>query len=357
MSENNDIFEKYLDEEKGVAGFFKKSKSWVYIVTALAVVFVCIIAYKSLVVDRMSKQEVLDSMAVVELDSQWVEKEVTNDGVKIVPTVTFKIKNVGRKALRYLNFEGVFMFEETGQTHSDGIAFACKEPLPPGETSEQVFIKSRFGYSASGKQAFMTNKENWKKMDVKIFVNTKGSGPVRIVEKHPVKQVIEGLKGAPQESAAEREQLKKSTERVAKSIEIVAQETKWLDRKVITGKAVIVPSIKITIKNLSAEPLRDIVFKGTFLFDGSDEWLADGLTRALKKPLAGGETSPEILIRAEHGYTASSKRAFIDNRQNWKPVKVKVYVKAQDSGYAFLGVFPVSREIEGVIVRYRMKEK
>lgn len=358
MSDNNDILEKYLDKKKGLSDFFKESKSWVIIVTTLAAIFTVFAIYKFVIVDRMSPQEVKSSIEVLDLDSKWVEKEKTAEGVKVVPSVTLKIKNVGKRPLHYVNLEGVFVFEETGQTHSDGVAQVCKEPLQPGQVSEGITIKSYFGYSGPSKLAFLQSKVNWKKMDVRIFANTSGSGPVLIVDNFPIKQLIEGLEDVQgHESDAEKEKLEKNTEKIANSIKIVWQDTKWLDRKITTGKVVIVPSIKIKIKNLSQAPLQDIIFKGMFLFEESGEWLSDGLTRALDKPLPPGETSEEIIIRADHGYTASSKAAFIKNRQHWKRVKVKVFAKAADSGYALLGTYPVSQEIQGIRVRYHFKEK
>jgi hypothetical protein len=94
-----------------------------------------------------------------------------------------------------------------------------------------------------------------------------------------------------------------------------------------------------------------------FVFSDSGEWLSDGLLHTFKKPLPPGETSEELQIKADHGYKASSKAAFINNRENWKRVTVKVFAKSSDSDYALLGSYPVSREIQGIKVRYHYTEK
>lgn len=359
MSDDNDIFEKYLDKKKGLADFLKEPRSWVIIVTTLAVIFTIFAIYKFVIVDRMGPQEVKNSIQVLELDSKWVESEGSEGGIKIVPSITFKIKNTGKRPLHYVTLEGIFQFEEPGnKTYFDGVAQVCKEPLQPGEVTGEIYIKTFNGYTASSKQAFLQNKENWKKMNVKIFAKTSGSGPVAIVDKYPVKQVIEGMEDLQgYESDAEKERLAQNTDRVAKSIQITWNETKWLDRKITSKEAVIVPSIKIKIKNLSQAALQDIIFKGMFVFSESGEWLSDGLTTALKDPLPPGETSDEILIKADHGYTASSKAAFVKNREHWKRVVVRVFAKAPDSGYALIGTYPVSREIQGIRVRYHYREK
>ncbi len=358
MSENNDIFEKYVNEKKSLSQLLKEPKTWVIVATALVAIFAVYAAYHFLVVERMSPEEIKASIKAFDLESKWVEVDAEAERVKIVPTVRFKIKNLGKRALHYVTLEGIFEFEQMGKTHFDGVAQACREPLQSGEVTGDIYIKSFHGYTASSKQAFMQNKENWEKINVKIFAKTSGSGPILIVEKFPVEQVIEGMEDAKTNlSLEEKAKLKKNTERVAQSIQIISQETKWLDRRITTGRAVIVPSIKIKIKNLSQDPLQDIVFKGVFYFLEDGKWLSDGLTQALKKPLPPGETGDEILIKAEHGYEASSKAAFIRNREHWKNVNVKVLAKAMDSDYALIDTYLVSREIQGIKVRYNYPEK
>lgn len=358
MSDDNNIFEKYVKEKRTLSQFLKEPKSWVIIVTTLAAIIIIIAAYKSIFIDKMSPEEIKNAIQVIELESKWVESGESAEGIKIVPMVKFKIKNAGERALRYVTLEGIFQFEQPGKPYFDGVAQACQEPLPPGEVTEDIFIKSHNGYTASSKLSFLQNKENWEKMNVRIFAKTSGTGPIAIVDKFPVKQVIEGMEDmAGQESKEELEKLTKNTEKFKKSVGITLIGTKWYDKKISTGKAIIAPGITLTVKNLSQEPLQDIIFKCMFVFSDSGQWLSDGLLQALKKPLPPGETSDEILIKADHGYKGSSKEAFIKNRENWKRVTVKVFAKSMDSDYALLGTYPVSREIQGIKVRYHYTEK
>ncbi|MFC2155013.1 hypothetical protein ACFLRB_00780 [Acidobacteriota bacterium] len=358
MSEKNDIFEKYVKEKKNLSQFLKEFKTWVTIVTIVTVIIAIYAAYYFLVVERMSPEEMKASIELFDLEAKWVEADATVVGVKIVFTVRFKLKNVGKRALYYVTLEGIFEFEQMGKTHFDGVAQACRELLQPGETTEEIYIKSYHGYTASSKQAFIENKENWDKMNVKVFAKTSGFGLIPIIEKFPVEQVIEGVEDTEtMVSPEEKAMLEKNTAQVAQAIQIISQESKWLDRKITTGKVIIVFSIKIKIKNLSQESLRDIVFRGVFYFLEDGKWLSDGLTQELKKPLLPGETSDEILIKAEHGYEGLSKVAFVKNRENWKNVNVKVLAKAMDSDYALIGTYLVSREIQGIKVRYHYVPK
>ncbi len=349
MSGANNPFEKYLAEGKGLGHFLKQPRSWVMIVTLFIGILVVYLAYKYLIVEKMSAEELNKSIEIVWLDTKWVEKDVTPHSVKIVPTVAFKFKNVGSRPLQYVNFEGVFEFADTGRVHTDGIASACQQPLVSGGVSDEVFIRAFFGYSATSKQAFLQNIEEWKRMNVKIFANSKGSGHVRIGNIYPVKQVIEGME---EETEQVKEDLEKDAKKITRSIQVVWHDSLWLDRKVTTGKAIIVPSIKIKVKNISAAPLQYLYLKGIFEFVETGEILTQGLASALDEPLPPAQTSEELLIKGEFGYQASSKAAFIRNIQNWRRVQVKILAKIKDSNYVLLATYPIKREIEGVRVRY-----
>lgn len=353
MSNESNPFEKYVVEKKGVTHLLKQSKTWVIFATVVACIIAVYFLYRYLALERMSAKEVAKSIEIVELDTKWIEKDVTPHSIKIVPTVTFKFKNVGKRPLQYVNFEGVFEFADSGRVHTDGVASSCQQPLLPGQVSEEVFIKAFFGYSATSKQAFLQHIEEWQKMNVKLFAITRGSGPVPIA-KYPVKQVIEGLEEQTDQAKAE---LKEDVQTVTRAIQVAEHDSIWLDRKVTTGKTIIVPSITIKLKNIAKEPIRYVYLKGVFEFVDNGERLTQGLAAALDDALQPGETSEEILIKGEFGYEASSKGAFFDNISEWRSVQAKIFAKMKDTNYVLIGTYPIKKEIEGIKLRYRIQQK
>jgi len=347
MNENENPFEKYVENRD----FFKQPKTYVVLLTILVAGFLGYLLFRYLVLEKMTAKEVAASIEIVQIDSKWVEKEVTAQGVKIVPAVSFKFKNTGKQALRYVNFEGIFELADTGSVHSDGVAQTCKEPLFPGQVSEEVFIQAFFGYSASSKQAFLRNIEEWKKMNVKIFVNTRGSGPVRIGGLYPIKQQLEGLE---EEATQAAEKLREDTQKIKTMVEVVEHDSKWLDRKVSTGKVVIVPSIVIRVKNTTKEPIDYLYLKGVFVFADSGDLLCEVMAENGAISLAAGEVSDDILIKGDLGYEASSKAAFIHNRRDWRLVKARLLARIKESNFILLADYPVKQEIEGVKVVYHL---
>ncbi len=305
--------------------------------------------------DTMTPEEVTKSIEVVWQDTIWLDKDVTPNEVKVVPSIRFKIKNVGPKTLEYVNFEGVFRIEETDKELGSGGALKFKDGLEPGEESGEVFIKSNFGYAGSSKAAIMKNKE-WKQVRVTLYARTKGSGPAVIGDIYRVKKVIDGLEET-SDAAVEGEKTelqKASFEKIGKALQIFDQDSVWVEKsRVLKSKKVtIVPSITFRVKNVGPEPMKDVIFKGEFLFEDNGETLSEGTATGLKKALAPGEIGMDISIQSDLGYDATSKAAFVRNPQDWRRVKVKIFAKQLDYEYVLLGVYPIQQKVEGIKVVY-----
>jgi hypothetical protein len=349
------IFEEYQKKQTGIAGFPMKGKAWVIIISMVAAVILVLLFFKTMS-DSMSSEEVKNSIEIVWSDTFWVDKEVTPQEVKIVPAIKLKIKNIGKRELKYMDIVANFEFVESGMQHSDGmIRVLTDEPLKPGETSEEFLIKSIYGYSASSRAAFLQNKVEWKLMQAKIFVRAKGSALVPVGEVYPIKQIIEGF----DETAQIKEQMPddyqdEATREVAHSIRITQQDSQWVDKVASAQKVIIVPSITVEIKNVGQKPMQYLYFKGVFKYGDTDEVMSEGVTAGLKKPLAPGDTSEPIEIKAEFGYSATSKEAFYKGtQQRWKLLTVNLFAKSKESQYALLGIYPIKPKIQGVKVIYQ----
>jgi hypothetical protein len=355
MSENETLFKDYLGEKKSVSERMKQPKTWLIIFLILVGIVMAWVFYKSVVLGTMSPEEVSGSIELVWQDTRWVEKEVTPYETTVVPSITFKIKNTGQRPLEYVQFEGIFEIEETGKVLSDGALHAFRDrPLQPGEVSGEIFIKGNFGYTGSSKEKIMKNKE-WKQIRVKLFARTKGSPPVAVGDIYPVKKVIEGLI-APEETEKKAAAIQESFDKIGKSLQIAEHDSIWVDRLKSAGRVIIVPSITFQVKNVGDEPMEDVIFKGEFVFRDSGEKLSEGVAVALEKALAPGETSKDIFLRAELGYEATSKEAFIKNIQNWRKADVRLFAKQRDYEYVLLGTFPIRQEIEGIKVIYQPQQ-
>ena len=173
--------------------FYKNAKFWASVLLLIIGLALILLFYKTVIQDTMSDKEVAESIQVVWHDSIWVDKKVRPDEATIVPAFTFKIKNTGSRPLQYVGFNCIFIFEESGENLTDGYVEAVKKPLPPGQVSDEIFVKGFFGYRATSKPAFIKNMANWKAVKVKIYAKTKNSGQV-LLGVFPIQKKIEGIK-------------------------------------------------------------------------------------------------------------------------------------------------------------------
>ena len=338
-NKNDDVFSGYLKEKKKFSEIIKQPKFWTILIVILAGIFLAVQFYLSSV-RSLSTEEIKASIELQDLNTRWVNKEVTPYGVTIVPSVTFKVKNIGTKPMKYVKFIGIFLYEESDKEFTDGFTIEFRKALNPGETSEDVLIKAFNGYKASSKESFYENKAVWKKIKVKVFAGT--SSTPALLGVFPVNQEIEGIEGAEFiEKKAEDSERKFVTEEWMKSIQIVWQDSHWHYKKISSREIVIVPLLRFKVKNLGDTPLRYVSFKGYFLTESAEKPFSQGIQIALEDPLGPGKTSEEIMIQAEYGYSVSSMKALEDNKSMIEKIKVRIFAKIKQSDEVLLGIFPV----------------
>ena len=188
MNESNELFKEITQKIE----FYKQPKFWASLITIVIGLILILIFYKTVIKETMSEEEVAKSIQIVWHDSLWVDKKGKPDEATIVPSFTFKIKNTGSRPLQHINFNCIFVFEESGENLTDGYVTAVKEPLPPGQISKEIYVKGFFGYTASSKPAFIKNMPNWKNIKVKIYGKTKNSGQV-LLGIFPIAKKIAGI--------------------------------------------------------------------------------------------------------------------------------------------------------------------
>jgi hypothetical protein len=125
----------------------------------------------------VSPEELKASLEIVDVSSKWVAKtyQPWPPKLTLVPTISFRVKNVSGRPLNYLNFNAIFKFRDDMENLGDNFFAAIrKEPITPGETSQVITLKSNFGVEGTSLAKFKDNPQ-WKPVVCKLFVQSKGS--------------------------------------------------------------------------------------------------------------------------------------------------------------------------------------
>ena len=132
----------------------------------------------------VAPEELKASVEIVEVSTKWVEKtyQPWPPKLTLVPTISFRVKNVSEKPLNYLNFNAIFKFPDDQDNLGDNFLAAIrKEPIQPGETSPVITLKSNFGVEGKSLASFKDNPQ-WRPMICRLFIQSKGSPHVLLGE-------------------------------------------------------------------------------------------------------------------------------------------------------------------------------
>jgi hypothetical protein len=152
-------------------------KKWAFILTMA--VFAVILAFflQKAGCKTMTTEKLQSSIEVIDVETKWVKKEYHPwpPILKLVPAVSFKVKNLTDKPLRYVNFNAVFRIKDTYENIGDNYLAAIRnDPVLPGELSDEILLKSNFGVEGKSLASFKNNPE-WKAFTVTLFAQSQGS--------------------------------------------------------------------------------------------------------------------------------------------------------------------------------------
>jgi len=162
-----------------------KNLSFILAIIILAVIVVAVAHFTGLW-KTMSHEELEGSFEILDVETKWVQKvyQPWPPKLKLVPAISFRIKNVSDQPLKYLYFNANFKLRNEISNLGDGFLQALRgEPLMPGETTETILIKSNFGFEGTNLEHFKTSAFfKSKVIDVKLFAKSQGSQYIPVGE-------------------------------------------------------------------------------------------------------------------------------------------------------------------------------
>ena len=111
-------------------------------------------------------------LQILDVSSGWFDAGIVNGQNKLVPTISFKLKNLSYQKLGSLQVNAVF--RRAGETDEFGTGFltaAGSEGLAPGTTTATLLIKSQHGYTGTEPRQEMLRNSHF--VDARVELSAK----------------------------------------------------------------------------------------------------------------------------------------------------------------------------------------
>jgi len=366
MDKNVDLFSEYI-KDNTIKGRVKDPRNWVNLLILLIIIAMTVILIQS-IRNSWSKEEIKKSIKIIDYNSSWVIKNTSFIGNKtdnstmkketsIVPKITFRIKNVGKRELKHIRFIGNFVFaEKRSASIGDGYFDILRnESLKPGEISEVISIRSTYGYKTTSstdenfKEMFF-KKKGWKKLNVRISARV--SSTIKAIAEYPIANKFDDNF---KKIVDKKNETKDINDDIIKNIKIIALKSEWKHIKKPKDN-LFIPTIVFKLENKGSNKYKSLIINTSFEFDDKKGIIAQW---KCKKPikidnLSSNKISDELYFEAENGVKATSVKKLFLNKTEWKNTMIKIYISTKKSKPFLFKTERMSQKVKGYKLKTRV---
>ena len=133
---------------------------------------------------------------------------------------------------------------------------------------------------------------------------------------------------------------------ITKLVEPTDVKTGWFDAGVENGMNKLVPTVMLTLKNVSREPVANVQLNAVIRRVGeSEEWGGAFMKVIGTEGVPPGATTKPIVVRSNLGYTRAEPRAQMLRNRQFVDAQVQVFAKHGGNQWTKLGEWPIAREL------------
>ena len=137
-----------------------------------------------------------------------------------------------------------------------------------------------------------------------------------------------------------------ATEDISKLLAVTDVKTGWFDAGIENGMNKLVPTIMLTLKNVSKEKLNLVQLNAVIRRVGETEEWGGAYTRAIgSEGLAPGASTKQIALRSNLGYTGIEPRNVMLKNSNFVDAHIQLFAKYGGANWVKLGEYPVARQL------------
>lgn len=131
-------------------------------------------------------------LEIVDVSSGWVDGGRVDGQNKIVPSITFKLKNVSDQPLASLQANLLFRQVNNPDEWGSGFVSVTKsDSLAPGATSQPIIVNSQRGYTGTETHALMIQNSRFVDAKADIFAKYGSVQWVRIGERQIERRLVD----------------------------------------------------------------------------------------------------------------------------------------------------------------------
>jgi hypothetical protein len=110
------------------------------------------------------------ALQVQDVSTGWLDTGLVNGQNKLVPSITFKLKNMSDQSLPVLQMNVLFRrANEDAEWGSGFVTVSGSEGLAPGATSKSLTVNSQLGYTGSDPRQQMLSNSQFVDARVRLF--------------------------------------------------------------------------------------------------------------------------------------------------------------------------------------------
>jgi hypothetical protein len=133
---------------------------------------------------------------------------------------------------------------------------------------------------------------------------------------------------------------------ITKLVAPVDVKTGWFDAGVEDGKNKLVPTVMLTLKNVSTEPVANVQLNAVIRRVGETEEWGGAFQKVIGTDgVAPGATTKPIVLRSTLGYTGIEPRVQMLKNRQFVDAHVQVFAKHGGNQWTKLGEWPIAREL------------
>ena len=131
-------------------------------------------------------------LRVEDVSTGWYEAVATDTQIKLVPAVSFKLKNLSDQKLGMLQVNAVFKrIDQDHEWASGFLTAAGSGGLPPGAATNTLFVPSPLGYTGTESRFEMLENSHFVDAKVQVFAKYAATNWVPVGEFPIARQLIE----------------------------------------------------------------------------------------------------------------------------------------------------------------------